>query len=159
MNAAYRGPFDWSFLTCCFSYVSCKAHSRVEQTYFSPLCCLQFKCGKTGMTTYLSLYLKDALLLISSWKLHLPLQLCLLFVIVKYFYILFLLFFFSVLMVGTAQAVHCTNMDSESSSGPFNISVTCLYNLLLMVLDILGEFLIQASNIPLRLYNFFFFLR
>lgn len=70
-----------------------------------------------------------------------------------------LTFFFSVLMVGTAQAVHCTNMDSESSSGPFNISVTCLYNLLLMVLDILGEFLIQASNIPLRLYNFFFFVR
>lgn len=68
-------------------------------------------------------------------------------------------YFFFVLMVGTAQAVHCTNMDSESSSGPFNISVTCLYNLLLMVLDILGEFLIQASNIPLRLYNFFFFVR
>lgn len=58
MNAAYRGPLDWSLLTCCFSYVSCKAHSRVEQTYFSPLCCLQFNCGKTGMTTYLSLYLK-----------------------------------------------------------------------------------------------------
>lgn len=75
-----------------------------------------------------------------------------------FLYIVFTFFFFFVLMVGTAQAVHCTNMDSESSNGPFNISVTCLYNLLLTIFDILGEFLIQASNIPLRLYNFFFFV-
>lgn len=57
-------------------------------------------------------------------------------------------------MVGTAQAVRCADLDSDSS-GSSNISVTCLYNLMLMVLDILGEFPIQASNIVLRVYHLF----